>query len=58
MLHFAFNLQFDGLLLERKELLEQEPSYEKKQDGKGEHIHHPLTETDAHIEAGRSVEIL
>ena len=58
MLHLAFNLQFDGLLLEREELLEQEPSYEKKQDGKWEHIHHPLTETDAHIKAGRSVEIL
>ena len=53
----AFNLQFNGLLLEREDFEEDNPGNEEEKDCKWGHECHPLSESDVHVHSHRVIEI-
>lgn len=57
-LRLAFDVKFDGFLLEREEKEQQAPCDEEQHDGVREHHEEPVAEADAHVEAFGVVEEL
>ena len=57
-LHATVNLQLDSFLAEREELYQQAPADEQQDNYQWEHEHHPLSETETHVQSLRIVQVL